>query len=59
MAYLSGAAFIIFKERAEASPNGSQEESLFSGLAKLAGDIDDIERRLTNLQRDVSNLSSD
>ena len=57
MAYLEGSAATVFKERAKASPEGSQEEVLFSGLAKLAYDIHDLQGRVDKLRREVSELS--
>ena len=56
MAYLPGSARRVFKEMAEQSPPGSTDEALFSGLAKLASDVSDIEKEIKDLRRDVRNL---
>ncbi len=58
MAYLQGSPATIFKKLAEASSEGSQDEALFSGLAKLAFDIGDLDRSLSDLKREVSSIGS-
>ena len=57
MAFLRKSPSKIFKELAEASTDGSQDEALFSGLARLAYDLHDIKQKLDDLKREVSNIS--
>ena len=58
MAYLTDPAEGMFQLRAEESPGGSTDEVLFSGLARLARTVSNIEMALLNLEREVRSIES-
>ncbi|MCH8164501.1 MAG: hypothetical protein IH889_02725 [Planctomycetes bacterium] len=56
MPLLKEGAYKTFKRMAEENPPGSPEESLYSGLCKLASVLRDIEGTVDEIRRDIRDL---